>query len=234
MPAVSTVAENRQNNTSSNQGIIKTLLTVIATFSLSFLLHAQVNGEGKVDLISANAYGSSLSALTNATPFSPAGPPVITSCSPQSGTVGMVVTISGTNFSPTAAANIVYFGAVQAAVLSASVTNLVVTVPVGATFSPITETVGGLTAYANAPFLPTFLSSGVFTNTSLGPQIVLPAGSGPNKVVIADLDGDGKPDLIVANDYGNTISLYRNISTNGSLTTASFAPPVTLVTPPGS
>ena len=52
--------------------------------------------------------------------------------------------------------------------------------------------------------------------------------------MIADLDGDGKPDLIVANDYGNTISLYRNISTNGSLTAGSFAPRVDLVTPPGS
>ena len=148
MPAVSTATENRQNNASSNQGIIKTLLTVIATFSLSFLLHAQVNGDGKVDLISANAYGSSLSVLTNATSFSPASPPVITAYSPQSGAVGTVVTISGTNFSPTAAANIVYFGAVQAAVLSASPTGLQVTVPVSATFAPITVTVNGLTGYA--------------------------------------------------------------------------------------
>ena len=164
----------------------------------------------------------------------PPGVPFIAGFSPLMAYPGATLTLTGTNFSSVASNNTVYFGAVQAAVLSSSVTNLVVTVPVGATFSPITETVGGLSAYANAPFLPTFFSSGTFTNTSLGPQIVLPAGSGPNKVVIADLDGDGKPDLIVGNDYGNTISLYRNISTNGFLTSASFAPPVTLTTPSGS
>ncbi len=234
MPAVSTVAENRQNHASSNQGIIKTILTVIATFSLSFLLHAQVNGDGKVDLISANAYGSSLSVLTNTTSFSPASPPVISSYSPQSGTVGTVVTISGTNFSPAAAANIVYFGAVQAAVLSASPTSLQVTVPVSATFAPITVTVNGLTGYGEQPFLPTFAGAGPgISAASFDSRQDLSAGSGAVKVVIADIDGDGKPDLVVPNTYGHSISVYRNISTSGSLTAASFAPPVNLATPPG-
>jgi hypothetical protein len=83
--------------------------------------------------------------------------------------------------------------------------------------------------------MPTFLSDGSgITVNSFAPRLDLTAGAGPGQVVIADLDGDGKPDLIVADSYGDTISLYRNISTNGSLTADSFAPRVDLVTPPGS
>ena len=87
------------------------------------------------------------------------------------------------NFDPTPSNNIVYFGAVQAVVTAASATNLMVTVPVGATYAPITETVNGLTAYANQPFMPTFSGDGSgITVNSFAPQLVLPAGNGPIKL----------------------------------------------------
>jgi len=206
-----------------------------ATNTSLTLTNVQLSQAGNYAVLVTNLYGSVMSSNAVLTVVPPPSVPVITGFSPASGLTGISVTIFGTNFSPVAASNIVYFGAVQAAVTAASVTNLVVTVPAGATYAPITETVNGLTAYANQPFMPTFFGDGSgVTANSFAPQLVLPAGSGPIKVVIADLDGDGKPDLIVANDYGNTISLYRNISTNGLLTASSFAPPVNLVTPPGS
>jgi hypothetical protein len=166
----------------------------------------------------------------------PAPPvPTVFGFGPMVATNGASVLISGTDFSPVPASNIVYFGAVQAAIVSASPTHLVVTVPVGATFAPISVTVKGLTTYSDQPFLPTFAGNGsAISAASFAPRLDLPSGKGPIQVVIADLDGDGKPDLIVANDYNNTISLYRNLSTAGSLTSASFAPPVNLATPPGS
>ena len=197
------------------------------------LTNVQLNQAGNYAVLVTNLYGSILSSNAVLTVLA-VNVPAIFAFSPISGTIGTSVTISGTNFSPVAASNIVYFGGVQAAVTAASATNLAVTVPAGATYAPITETVNGLTAYANSPFLPAFPSGGTLSSSSLSGPTNLTAGSGPDQVVIADLDGDGKPDLIVANDYGNTISLYRNISTNGSLTAGSFAPRVDLVTPPGS
>jgi uncharacterized repeat protein (TIGR01451 family) len=206
-----------------------------ATNTILTLTNVQLNQAGNYAVLVTNLYGSILSSNAMLTVNPPPPVPVIFGFNPISGSVGTSVTISGTNFSPVASNNIVYFGAVRAMVSAASVTNLVMTVPVGATYAPITETVNGLTAYANQPFMPTFSGDGSgITVNSFGPRLDLASGSGPIKVVIADLDGDGKPDLIVANDYNNSISLYRNISTNGSLTAGSFAPRVDLVTPPGS
>ena len=152
--------------------------------------------------------------------------PVITGFTPSSAVVGATVEISGINFSPVATSNVVYFGAVQGVVTAASVTNLAVTVPVGATYAPITETANGLTAYSMRPFLPTFVGVGQIDSALLAPRLDLSVGSGPDRVVIADLDGDGKPDLVVADAYAGEISIYQNISANGRL--AFVAPGVVL------
>ena len=154
--------------------------------------------------------------------------PVVSSFSPGSGVVGSSVNIFGTNFSATTSSNIVYFGAVQAAVSSANVTNLLVAVPAGATFAPITVTVNGLVAYSVAPFEPTFTGNGAVIDAStFAPGVNLnSSGSGPIITVIADLDGDRKPDLVVANAYAHSISIYQNVGTNGVLNAATFAAPV--------
>lgn len=155
----------------------------------------------------------------------PTGPPMINSFAPESAMVGTNVTINGLNFSPLTGSNIVYFGAVQADVIAASPTSLVVTVPAGATFAPITITVNGLTAYSDQPFLPTFPGNGQITTSSFLSPVMLPTGAGPSQVVFADLDGDGRPDLVIADSYAADISIYQNISSNGIL---AFAPRVVL------
>jgi hypothetical protein len=55
-------------------------------------------------------------------------------------------------------------------------------------------------------------------------------GSGPNSLAIGDLDGDGKADLAVTNGTSTTVSLYRNTSTSGSITSGSFATKVDFTT----
>ena len=195
-----------------------------ATNATLILNNVQLTNAGTYAVMVSNIIGSTTSSNASLTVYTV---PVITSFSPAAGAAGSSVTISGLNFSPLAGSNTVYFGAVMATVVSASPTNLVVTVPVGATYAPITETVNGLTAYADSPFLPVFPSSSTLGSSSfVGPINLATAGNGPARVVIGDLDGDGKPDVVVANVYDGSIWIYRNISTNGTLTAGSFASPV--------
>jgi hypothetical protein len=60
------------------------------------------------------------------------------------------------------------------------------------------------------------------TTPSFATQQTFAVGFLPQSVTAADLNGDGKPDLIVANEGGNTVSVLLNVTAPGSAT-ASFA-----------
>ncbi len=69
----------------------------------------------------------------------------------------------------------------------------------------------------------------VFRNTTVGSTITFSrqdftAGNTPTEVVVDDLDGDGKVDIVVANwgTGANSFSVFRNLSTVGTLTASSF------------
>lgn len=63
-------------------------------------------------------------------------------------------------------------------------------------------------------------------NISFAPREVLDAApNGPGTSVVVDVNGDGKPDLVVTNDYGNNLWLMKNTSTDGVI---SFAPRVSI------
>ncbi|MFI5252106.1 MAG: FG-GAP-like repeat-containing protein [Bacteroidota bacterium] len=158
--------------------------------------------------------------------------PTIVSFTPTSGVVGTSVTITGTNFSATPANDIVYFGATRATVSTADSTSLTVTVPSGAAYGPITVTTNGLTAGSVSPFIPTFSNGDYLDGFSIEGKFDLTTSSGPSGLAEGDLDGDGKPDLVVANYYSNTISIYRNTGTSGSFTSGSFALKFDLPTDP--
>ncbi len=109
-------------------------------------------------------------------------------------------------------------------VSAATTGSLTVTVPVGATFQPITVTTNRLTAYSDRPFALSFPNGGSITPHSFAPKSDFPSGTAPSSpysVAVGDLDGDGKPDMAVANLSSFSISVLRNIGSAGAV---SFAP----------
>jgi hypothetical protein len=165
--------------------------------------------------------------------------PVITTVSPGSGPVGAAITITGSGFSATAASNTVYFGAVKATVTASTAGTITTTVPVGATYSPITVTVANLTAYSGAPFLVTFtgcvLPNGI-SSASLSGRYNFTADTVSNRgVILADLDLDGRPDAVVTEVWRNNIAVFHNTNPNPApLTLATFAARVNYPTDPGA
>ncbi len=153
--------------------------------------------------------------------------PTVSSFTPATGTVGTNVIISGNNFNAVYASHIVYFGAVRATVIGGTATSLTVIVPPGVTYQPISVLDGttGLTGYSSKPFIPTFTNpfgTGIPVNF-YKPKVDFGTANSPVSVAIGDLDGDGKPDLVVANVNSNNISVLRNISMPGSINASSFA-----------
>ncbi|MBU1299984.1 MAG: VCBS repeat-containing protein, partial [Bacteroidetes bacterium] len=159
-----------------------------------------------------------------------AGVPTVASFSPTFGPVETSVTITGTNFSPTPANNIVFFGAVRGTVSSATSTSLSVNVPAGATYAPITVTANGLTAYSGSPFIVTFPRGGWITTSGFATKVDFTTGSNPRSIAIGDLDGDGKSDLAVVNSQSTTVSVFRNTSTSGTIASGSYAAKADLAT----
>jgi len=58
-----------------------------------------------------------------------------------------------------------------------------------------------LEGYSNAPFNVKFPSSQVIDLTAFGTKVDFTTGTYPIGVAVGDLDGDGKPDLIVAKQF---------------------------------
>ncbi|HMF00582.1 MAG TPA: IPT/TIG domain-containing protein [Terriglobia bacterium] len=76
----------------------------------------------------------------------------VISFSPATGSVGASVTIYGTGFSTTPSQNSVSFNGANATVSSSTATQIVATVPIGATTGPIGVTVNGKSASSTNPF----------------------------------------------------------------------------------
>ena len=110
---------------------------------------------------------------------------------PSSGAVGSSVTISGTGFSSTPSSNSVTFNGTSATVSSAVATQLVVTVPTGATSGPIAVTSPSGSATSTSSYSVSS-STAAPTISGLSPTTVT-NGSGPVAITGTDFD-------VIAND----------------------------------
>lgn len=146
--------------------------------------------------------------------------PTITTFNPTSGAIGSTVIISGTGFNPVDSQNVVFFGATQATVNSASTTTLNVSVPVGATYEYLTVTnlANNLTVASDQPFITTFSGGHI----AFAPRENFPMSSNPQALRLGDMDGDGQTDLVLAKRTTRT-SILRNTSTAGMLSMAGQA-----------
>jgi hypothetical protein len=143
-------------------------------------------------------------------------PPKINSFAPVNGPAGTIVTINGENFGSSISDNIIHFGGIKATVLSATATQVTVIVPTGATYLPISLTKANLTAYSKKPFVITFdgsVGDFKFTKESFADRTDFSAGTNPRDAIAADIDGDGKVDLVTLNS--STFSVHSNTSTIG-------------------
>ena len=137
-----------------------------------------------------------------------------------------MVTLTGTNFNTTPANYIVFFGGTKAIATASTATTITLTVPTGATYAQITllNTATSLAAYSLSNFTPKFspAKTGI-TAIDFAAKVDFAIGAGPQSVAIGDLDGDGKPDLAVANYGAMYVSVFRNASNNADLSALTFS-----------
>jgi len=138
---------------------------------------------------------------------------------PVSGTVGTSVTITGIGFDTTQANNFIFFGATQTEVTSATTTELILPIPAGATCQTINIVLNHQGAPASSPFL---VSSDDPKYITLASRSNLKGSNRLISTVLMDLGGERKPDMVIANSDGSTVSILKNltveIGTNDSAT----------------
>ena len=196
-----------------------------STGNLPFgLAVGDLDGDTRADLALVNFTPNTVSVYHNI-----ADPPAISSFTPTSGHVSKSVTITGANFDTTPANNTVYFGATKANITAATATSLTAEAPLGATFSPLHLEVGGRTAFSDKNYLPTYEGTATIDVSTLAAKLDFTTGTTPQPLVIGDMDGDGKPDLVISNDP-DIVSVLRNTSSSGSITAGSFAAKVDAAT----
>ncbi len=158
--------------------------------------------------------------------------PKITSFTQCSDSIGSSVTISGEYFGSSAANNIVYLNGIKCTITSATTTSVTVTVPPFATMGNFTvlNTTTNLICISANKFVPKNINlSGIGysanTNTSFEPSVSFTTSmtlSSDQKFVMADIDNDGKLDVVSYSTAG-VPQVLRNTSTSGVISSGTFA-----------
>jgi len=222
---------------------------VSTTEPISAITVADINGNGKPDVIVANAYGGSVSVFFNRTA---PGATTVAFAARQTFSIGNVsatpnhVAVADLNGDGkpdlvVSAANLTAVAVLLNTTTTGSATAAFATKK---TFTVGTNPVRVATADINGDGKLDLIvanyqarSISVLLNTtapgavspSFAAQQVLATGGFPEAIGAVDLNGDGRPDLAIANSADNTVSVFLNSTTLGS-TTVHFAAQKTFAT----
>ena len=156
---------------------------------------------------------------------------VVTSGDGASGTHGttapIVVTVTDANGNDVSGTTVTFAVTLGDGTLSATT---VTTGALGTTQTTLTFGTSGIdTITAQVQGVASSLVVVRAVAVDLAAKVDFATGSQPGSVAFGDLNGDGKPDLAVANENSNTVSVFLNSTAPGA-TTPSFAPNVDFAT----
>ena len=139
--------------------------------------------------------------------------PTIDLIEPAFGGIGSTITISGNNFSSNSIENTVFFSGLESNILNTTENELMVSVPYGAYYTPISVYANGLYAASSQRFDVTFNATEELTVAHFSNQLDNPyLGRKYYDIKIADMNGDGIPE-IVTSEAGYGSSAYLAIFT---------------------
>lgn len=186
------------------------------------IIPSDVNGDGKPELIVAvtNTSPQRVIVYQNVNTHTPEIS--ITTVSPLAAPVGSSITITGDYFSTIPSENVVTIGGVQATVQSSSKTSITAIVPSGVNAGTVSVTRNRLTANYHLPFVPTF-GPGVstFNNTHFAPGINFLLTTADYDLAVADLNNDGKIDVI-ADGLSSRSYSFLNTHSTGNISATSL------------
>jgi hypothetical protein len=166
---------------------------------------ADVNGDGKPDLLTANQGSSSAGVLLNTTVYAPA----LTTISPNPAAVGTSVTLTGTNL--TGATGVRFNGTAATTLAVVNSTTVTATVPTGATSGLVTVTTPGGTS--NGVVFTVLASPPVLANIEPSPVLYVIGQTFPQTVTgtltVSDADS---PNLT-----GATVTISSGFVANDAL-----------------
>ena len=200
-------------------GTRATSYTVVSATSITAIVGS--GSTGSVSVTTANGSAS----RTGFTYILSAYAPALITFSPAKAVPGSNISLTGTGFNPTPNLNTLWIGATRATISAATATSITAKIPVGATMDYIRILNSGtqLGTQSGQFFVPTYApAKDSIQSSEIAPKVDLTTLAGPEDIRVSDIDGDGIPDILVANYTAGSISVYRNMSTSGTINIANF------------
>ncbi|MHB1587450.1 MAG: beta strand repeat-containing protein [Acidiferrobacteraceae bacterium] len=210
------------------------LLLLTGTLNAAFASSYVYDANGRLTAATAPGGGTvqytydSLGNILSVQPVT-SGQLAVFSFSPEQGPVGSQVTLEGSGFSPTSGNDTVSFNGTAATVVSATDTQLVVTVPSGATTGPVSITVGTSSVTSSSDF--TVVQTGAPVITAFSPGV---ADIGTS-ITVSGNNLDPIPGLTTASLGGTavTVTSISNTQIVFSVPSAAASGPIQVSTPYG-